>query len=208
MRTQTVTWLSPQAGGAWKRLDMRMQPTDDNPRKVRPYVTYSLACLLARLLLARLLAHLLTTCGLACLGGSVHDPRDLLARATVADAARLRPKQRTARRLHIEPGTLTMAIVSIAVASLTMDVLTVAILEPERRSQAHGWASRWARLLSHPRRRGALVGFRRLRPLPNRVAASAAYGSGSCLCFRLLTLLIQQMYAALTHESIHTHLPR
>ena len=76
-----------------------------------------------------------------------------------------------------------------------MDVLTVAIptellpsytyrapTEPERRGQAHGWASRWARLLSHPRRRGALVGF---GPLSNRVAASVAasvaYGSGSCL---------------------------
>ena len=23
-----------EAGGVWKRLDMRMQPTDDNPRKV------------------------------------------------------------------------------------------------------------------------------------------------------------------------------
>ena len=56
MRVEAVTWLSPQAGGAWKRLDMRMQPTDDNPRKVRLYVTYSLACLR----LARLLAHLLT----------------------------------------------------------------------------------------------------------------------------------------------------
>ena len=39
MRVEAVTWLSPQAGGAWKRLDMRMQPTDDNPRKVRLYVT-------------------------------------------------------------------------------------------------------------------------------------------------------------------------
>mgnify|MGYP004266524429 FL=1 len=39
MRLETVPWLSPQAGGAWKRLDMRMQPTDDNPRKVRLYVT-------------------------------------------------------------------------------------------------------------------------------------------------------------------------
>ena len=39
MRLETVPWLSPQAGGTWKRLDMRMQPTDDNPRKVRLYVT-------------------------------------------------------------------------------------------------------------------------------------------------------------------------
>ena len=56
MRVEAVTWLSPQAGGAWKRLDMRMQPTDDNPRKVRLYVTYSLACL-----------HFLLVCSLTCL---------------------------------------------------------------------------------------------------------------------------------------------
>ena len=62
MRVEAVTWLSPQAGGAWKRLDMRMQPTDDNPRKVRPYVTYSLACLLACLL-----AYFLLVCSLTCL---------------------------------------------------------------------------------------------------------------------------------------------
>ena len=154
----------------------------------------------------------LLTCGLACLGGSVHDPRDLLTRGTVADAARLRPKQRTARRLHIEPGTLTMAIVSIATFyGFThygcLDCSYTRLL-PNQSGEAKrtdglvaGHAYSLIRVVEVRWLASGGCGLCQigLQPLLHMVPAPALLPAP--------TLLIKQMYA-LTHERTPTHLPR